>query len=277
MNKTAFILLCLLVSGCLGFNTPVLRNKGDILRAPEDTTWIRGRSLTDDDIVYLKRFRQASVVGLGGYGKSSNITDAGLKTLSELDLSFYVLQLGYNNYITDEGIKHISTIQSLRELLLRPNPKITDKSIEYLLETEKLRKLDIAGCPGITDKGLEMLAQKESLCQLFIGAAFFEPELQKRVAKTGLELNDPENAITIEGIISLAQSNRLKLLYIQTYRNDLLTEENIKRIQKAFSNSDCSIMILEYSDEIWDSRGRFDGKNWKQIHGETLTTYLIPH
>lgn len=270
MNKTVYILLCLLVSGCFGYTTPVPKNKKDLMKMSMYTDWIRGRSLTDDDIVYLKKFQWVRYIDLGSYGES-NITDEGLKTLAELGLRFSTLSVEYNNNITDEGIRHISSIDSLSRIGLKVNPKLTNKAIEYLAEMENLRSLDIRGCPEVTDEGLGILARKNGLEDLVIGTVCLGPREQRNAKKKGIDINNIENSLTIEGIMFLAQNNSLETLYIQTSRDDLLTEENIKRIQNAFSNSNCSIVTLKGSKDVW--RGPATGRIWELIQGEPVKTF----
>jgi hypothetical protein len=273
MNKTVYILLCLLISGCFGYKTPALQNKDDILRLSEDTSWIRGRSLTDDDIVYLKRFRRAFNIELGSSGESY-ITDMGLKTLSELDLTFVVCYVEYNSNITDKGIKYLSSISSQRRIGLKANSQLTNKSIEYLAQMEKLRELDIRGCPGITDKGLEILAQKKGLSELSIGAVCISPQFRKKVAKTNMNIENLANSITAKGIINLAQNPSLEVLYIQANQSNFFSDEVKERIQDAFSGSDCSIMIVECSEDMWNSQGYFRNK-WQQIHGKPVNSFPL--
>ncbi|MCI9843368.1 hypothetical protein [Flavobacterium pectinovorum] len=73
-------------------------------------------------------------------------------------------------YITDEGVKHISKLQGLKDLTLMKHPKITKASLPYLNKLVDLEYLDIWDT-GIILEDLVALDQLKSLKELYVSSA----------------------------------------------------------------------------------------------------------
>ena len=133
------------------------------------------RSAQDDNIPGLKRLNDEPIEAVDfsrGCGvMDARITDRGLQYLSEPSLLPNVnwLGLGYCRNITDEGLRHIATMEKLKALLLQGCKRITDKGLVHLAGMKNLEGLDLRGCPEITDEGLIVLSELKNLRSLMLG------------------------------------------------------------------------------------------------------------
>jgi hypothetical protein len=152
------------LAGCRDDYPPNVKSLEDIQKAKADATSIDARELPDADVPALGRFRQMTRLDFyAGYGVGdAAITDEGLRRLAALPLpKLTALSLGRCSHITDNGLAHVASIGTLKDLMLPGCPKITDDGLKYLVDAKELTFLDLRGCPGITDRGLEILAQKK--------------------------------------------------------------------------------------------------------------------
>ena len=78
-------------------------------------------------------------------------------------------------HVTDEGVKHICTIQNLSELTLREHKNITKKSIPYLNKLVDLEYLDILKTEIQLDD-LQGLFQLQKLKELYISSENLDKE-----------------------------------------------------------------------------------------------------
>lgn len=158
-------LFLILLFNC-GKWAPVVNNSKDIKKLSQDEPSVRARSLVDSDLhslVYLRNLRHLDFAG-GWAKEEAGITDNGLKILSELDLPMLqALILGYNNNITDDGIKYLVRMKSLYMLNLMGCPNITDEGIKNLATMSTLDSLILDGCVSITDEGLKYLYNMKNL------------------------------------------------------------------------------------------------------------------
>jgi len=72
-------------------------------------------------------------------------------------------------FITDEGVKYISTLKELKELSLRNHNKITKESLPFLNQLTDLNYLDISKTE-ITLEDLPALSKLQNLKELHISA-----------------------------------------------------------------------------------------------------------
>ena len=112
--------------------------------------------ICDKDIIYLQRLPKLNKFVLGpdtiqqlhGYTQPArfNVTDEGLKDLplqlEEVDLCCYDEE--GRNVITDETLKHLGKMQSLRRLSFSNCHSISIKGLEYLANLPKLVELDLS-------------------------------------------------------------------------------------------------------------------------------------
>jgi Leucine Rich repeat len=158
-------------SGC-NDGPPIADSKSDIDRLPESSPSVRARGLADLDVLALGRLHQLNYLdfGSGVAAHDARITDQGLKSLSELDLSqLDTLDLGYNTRITNAGVAHVAKMNTISTLLLTACSKITDEGLAPILGMKSLVYLDLRGCQGITDAGLQTLSNKTNLRHLELG------------------------------------------------------------------------------------------------------------
>ncbi|HEY2838573.1 MAG TPA: M56 family metallopeptidase [Pirellulales bacterium] len=84
--------------------------------------------------------------------------------------------------LTDEGLKQISQIRSLKGLQLFDLEKITDDGLSHLAGLEKLEDLNMYSCAGVRGPGYASLAPIQSLRRLWISQSI-NPEGLAAIAK----------------------------------------------------------------------------------------------
>ena len=130
---------------------------GHITAVDLSSTWI-----TDADLARLGRLDHLRALNLS----HTKITDSGLEQLQKLagvtDLSLY-----YAEYVTDEGLAHLTGWTRLERLNLR-GTKVTSKVFDHLAHFTSLRTLNLADTQ-IDDEGFEELAGLTKLESLAIG------------------------------------------------------------------------------------------------------------
>ena len=115
---------------------------------------IKDKSITDDDLKHLKNVKHLDLSGC------RNITDAGLKHLSENLTNLQSLNLSHCHHITDEGLKDLAKyLTNLTHLDLSWCIKITDEGLEILTNLIKLQILNLTWCDKITDEAIKNLPQ----------------------------------------------------------------------------------------------------------------------
>ncbi len=251
--KKLFFIIPFLIGGCIGYRTPVLMSCEQMLKLLSDTSWLRARGLSDNDIPCLSHFTGgASLSFSGGMAvKRLSLTDEGLKKLPDLDLPFIeTLRLGYNSHITDKGICYLSTM-NWRQMMLKSNHGITDEGVKCLASMRSLVNLNVSGCPEVTDKSLEYLSQSSSLTTLWLGRNGRGPETDAKIEKVNQIDLSKENQITIEGLKSLLKSESLERICIISERPELVSEQGRAEILKIFKGY--RIAIEKYS-ELWEQR-----------------------
>jgi hypothetical protein len=251
--KNITLISLLFLSGCLGYMAHVPDSKKDFKGMSKDTSWIRARELTDDDISSLSYFTgPVHLDFMGGYSQLK-ITDAALKKVSELDSpGVNVLSVGYNNIITDEGLSYLKYAR-ISMLNLRASQAITDQGIKNLSDLPDLRWLDISGIKGVTDKGLEHLLQCQSIKTLRLGRANQDPNhyISRIESENDIDLSR-ENQITINGLRVLLKLPRLQNIYIVSSRSELISTEARAEILEIFK--DYNMRVEDY-DELWEKMG----------------------
>jgi F-box/leucine-rich repeat protein 14 len=89
----------------------------------------------------------------------SNITDAGLKYLSELT-DLQELELGICEKVTDAGLKHLDQLVGLTYLGMLSLVRITDKGAKHLTGLTRLKYLDFSAC-RVTDATVRLFANRK--------------------------------------------------------------------------------------------------------------------
>jgi hypothetical protein len=100
-------------------------------------------------------------LALGGGKRERDTHDSDLKGLSEFP---HLVKLSAWGDFTDEGLRSIARLQSLKELHLRSD-EITDNGLLLLAELKHLTQLTISG-KQITEKGIESLQDRLPQCKV---------------------------------------------------------------------------------------------------------------
>ncbi len=160
-RATTILLYALAANGCGTHPTP-LTSAGDISRASKDTEQIVIGLLPVGDYPQLAKFQKLKDVSFFTTdGTGAN--DEKLRALSKVRFTNLqgVLLLNCPK-VTDEGIRHLSQIASLKWLGLE-GTSITDESLEIMSKNMKLTGVNVANCSSLTVIGLLKLAESETL------------------------------------------------------------------------------------------------------------------
>jgi len=231
---------CLFLSSCLGYKTPPVNTREDLLKLDSSTTWIRGRGLSDDAILVLARIENAEFLDLcGGYAvEPLALTDKGFKNL--LSISDNIPNLNRlelcdcNPDITDITALYIAKMPHLRNLSVMGCPGFTDEALEYLANSTSIETIFLARCDGITNEGFKYLDKNESIKGIRL-----ENFSQSQINNVGLRyilaipnLRDlafvPMPFLDSDSARLLAESKHLKKLAF--YQNRLPLDNNILEI-----------------------------------------------
>ncbi len=144
---------------CMNSGTSV-STPDEIDALPADTEVIGARFLPVKHFPKLARFKQLTALTFHtgwGVGEAA-VTDEGLRVISEIGFSdLDTIMLSHCNKITDEGLRYVVKIESLKWIGLSACPGITDAGISTLATATQLETVDLRGCPNITDVGLERM------------------------------------------------------------------------------------------------------------------------
>lgn len=111
--------------------------------------------ITDRGLEYISKLTELRELYLDG----TDITDNGLKTISQSFTSLQILSLaGCGFFVTDIGLKSLANLTSIHTLYLPCFHEITDNGLKSLSTLTSLRKLDVFCCKQITENGLKSLS-----------------------------------------------------------------------------------------------------------------------
>jgi Leucine-rich repeat (LRR) protein len=192
--------------------------------------------------------------------RSTLITDAALISPVSALTSLQLLDVSWNNKITDTGLNHLSGLTSLQSLHLN-NTKVTDDCVSTILHFTSLQLLDLSGTQ-LSDRGFEQLCKISSLQHLFLsntqitddGLAHITeiPSLLRlhlqgtTLSDTGLqhlagcrqlqELDLSETKITDDGLVNLLTLRSLQCLFLSDNLN--ITDRGMEHLAKLESLED---------------------------------------
>ncbi len=178
----------------------IIDKSTDLQKRDAMLTSLHVRSLSDDDLIKIDRFVNLDYLDFdsGWASEESKLTNSGLRNLSQLNLpKLEMIMLGHCNKITDEGIKYLAQIKTLKYLSLAACPQITDTGLSYLASSTSIETIDLRGCSGITDRGLGNLKRVPKLKEVLLGGctnisqAGIE-ELRRALPKSKIEKDDRE-------------------------------------------------------------------------------------
>jgi hypothetical protein len=170
-NIISLFIVVLWINSC-GKWPDIVNSKADIESLPLNTTSVRARGLSDDNIPALVRLQSLMHIYFddGWAVEEAKITDKGLQYLSELKLPLLEhIMLGYCYKITDSGLQYLSKIKTLKGLGLRACTGITDRGLPHLVNLSSLEWLDLRESANITDTGIMTLANMKNLKDLLLG------------------------------------------------------------------------------------------------------------
>lgn len=155
------LLVALETTGCGKHPTP-LGSASDIQRAAKDTDQIVIGFLPMEDYPLLSKFQNLKAVS---YFTTDGIgaNDEKLQALSKVGLKNLEGAILLNcPSVTDDGIRHLSQIPSLKWLGLE-GTSITDESLVMMSKDMRLTGVNVANCSNVTVNGLLILAGSKTL------------------------------------------------------------------------------------------------------------------
>lgn len=175
-----------------------IHQASDLQKRDKTLKYLRVRPLSDEDLMQLERFENLYTLnfndGWGAY--EAKLTDVGLKNLSEMQLpKLGALTLSHCRKITDQGLKYVADIPTLKYVGLAASPQITNAGLFNLSQSNSIDTIDLRGCNKITDKGVLFLSIMPKLKQLKLGGCANITmngieELRKRLPKILIEKDD---------------------------------------------------------------------------------------
>jgi hypothetical protein len=115
-----------------------------------------------EDYPLLSKFSGLKQIWLSR-GEGTLATDEKLEALATLNFTNLThVNLNNSRLITNRGIKALSKIQSLKQLMLK-GTAITDEACDVMASQMSLTAVQVDNCPAITKKGLEVLARSKTL------------------------------------------------------------------------------------------------------------------
>lgn len=180
-----------------------------VIATLENLEWmdLQYAELADSSLEYFSGLKKLQYLNLGN---NEEITDEGLKHLTGLNLIF--LNLSGCNGITNDGLEVLSNLTTLRHLVLRNCDGISEDGFEHLGKLTELRELSVSG-DYLNGFGLVHLKNLPSLEHLGISNG---------VVKLPFD----------ELMQHLSEFESLKRLFVQKS----LTFEQTQELAKAFPN-----------------------------------------
>jgi hypothetical protein len=180
----------------------VVERPSDIQKRDSSLQSIHARSLSDDDLMQLRKFDNLNYLDFhSGWGLGdAKLSDIGLKNILDLKLpKLEWLMLGYCNKITDEGMKYVARIQTLKYLSLSACPQLTDAGLANLSTSSSIETIDLRGCTA-SDNGLRYLTKMPKLREVSLGgcaniSAAGVEELRRALPNGKIEKDDKEWAM----------------------------------------------------------------------------------
>ncbi len=88
------------------------------------------------------------------------------------------LNLRYCRYVSDVGVRHISSLSSIQNLYLSGCDTITDEGLKVVATMTNLLQLYVSLCVLITDQGLDYICTLPKLKELFVSHSTTTDQLQ---------------------------------------------------------------------------------------------------
>lgn len=172
MNHILLMMTLLTPSGAIAASaewpTP-LTSERDIAKAPPSTHSITMATLPIELYPKLRKFYALKYIKLFKRG-ATGATDEKLRVLASLGFTnLQEMTLFGSRLVTDEGIKSLSKVKSLRVLVLE-GTAITDEGAKHIASEMALSGVGVRNIKGITSTGLKALISARSLKSLTFSA-----------------------------------------------------------------------------------------------------------
>jgi len=159
---------------------PTWRNRlYDLLGIPRPVRYLnlRGKQITDDDLARLKSLHRLELLSLD----ECSITDNGVREIAKVP-TLRSLSLVACHGITDTSFIYIGRMRSLQYLdICWFLPKITGRNIEHLSALPNLATLHLVDCPAMSDDAVEALASLKQLDTLDIRGTAISEDGRRRL------------------------------------------------------------------------------------------------
>ena len=211
-----FVVLVACMSTGFGKHPTALSSSRDIRRTSRDTKKIIIGLLPVSDYPLLSKFQHLNDVDfytLDGTGGN----DGKLRALSQLGFTeLKGISLLNCPAVTDEGIGHLTKIQSIKTLHLE-GTAITDEALQIMASQMSLTGLNVANCQKIGMKGLLKIAASETMVEFSFSAnALTQEDVVRLFAVFKMNIKwvsvvDREGKLDATALKALAKSNKFIL------------------------------------------------------------------
>ena len=154
---------------------------------------------------------------------------------------------------TDEGLRHVGSLTSLRRLYMWDARRISDEGVAHLSGLSKLEYLHLSN-GVITDESLRILARLPKLDGLSLQGNRFTDQglvyVQDTMQLRQLVLGGGENDITDNGLVHLRHLTHLEKLCLQ---NSQVTEDGLRHL-----------VGLKNLKDLWLGRSQVRDASWLQ-------------
>ncbi len=188
----------------------------DILKTDHNAENIDIWNLPIQDYSLLAKFTMVKYIMLDS-SEGVFATNDKLKALAALNLTNVIsISLLNCRLITDEGIRSLSTIRSLKRLGLE-GTLVTDAGCEAMASKMQLIGISVANCPDVTLKGLKLLAASESLQEFsFSSNKLSQDEVLDLINSfknvTWCQIVDPQQRLDIIKIKKLGEGKNVHII-----------------------------------------------------------------
>lgn len=160
--RIGIIITLLLPVGCGSHWPPAVTTVAEIERLPETQRDIRGIDIGDVELkLIVERFPRLTYVFLNS---KSAVTDDGVKGLSTLRELRQIVIVNATE-LSDASICSLAAAPALTRLIVENGTKLTDASIDALSENENFQILYVTQCPRITAEAKERARRRLPTCE----------------------------------------------------------------------------------------------------------------
>jgi hypothetical protein len=132
------------------------------VRKPVTTLFLVGPRITDADLSLLDSLPHLTLLSI----EDSPITDNGVKIMTHLQ-SLRDLTFSGCSSITDQSFPYIAEVKPLRSLSIWYGGKrLSGRNVDCLAVLPNLVKLDLLGCEGVTDDAVEPIISLHQLLEI---------------------------------------------------------------------------------------------------------------